>query len=342
MDYIAIDGGATKTLAAVFDLEELRIRGVWASGPSNYRNIGIRQAAANIKSAIAGAIENSDVDREALSGAVISLASARDSARSDEAISELIHELGLKIPVEIYNDAEAGYYCRFVSSGGLILAPGTGMNSFMKLGDRLEKCSGWGWFMGDEGSAFYIGKRALQEMTRYSDGRLDAESELFRELPRFFGVRNARDVMGEVYTDRIDVRKIASIATVVSRLADEGDRICVDLLRDAAEQVAGCAIALLKSAPHGVDITVSGYGGVFRAGEVFSGRVRELIREKYVKVEFKDPVFGYHAVVGSIILRAINNRMDVTEADIDRLIFDLSEKVEALPANVLSEYLLIQ
>ena len=62
MTWIALDGGATKTVAAVFN-EQKEIEGLGIAGPSNYRNIGIPNTVKNIKKAVQGALEQSGKDR---------------------------------------------------------------------------------------------------------------------------------------------------------------------------------------------------------------------------------------------------------------------------------------
>ncbi len=53
---LSVDGGATKTVAIIFDEEKLKIEGVGLSGPSNLTSAGPVQAKNNIESAIKMAI----------------------------------------------------------------------------------------------------------------------------------------------------------------------------------------------------------------------------------------------------------------------------------------------
>ena len=53
---------------------------------------------------------------------------------------------------------------------------------FYRLAGMILLLSGWGWFIGDEGGGFYIGRKALQETAKLEDGRSAYNSDLNNKI----------------------------------------------------------------------------------------------------------------------------------------------------------------
>lgn len=337
MAYVSVDGGATKTLAACYD-ESGKILGVAANGPSNFRNIGTENAASNIKDAVLNSIERAGIARNEIEKITFALAGVKDSLKSTEIIESFIKKLELKLPYMLLNDGEAGYNCRFFREDGIIAAPGTGMIAYGKSGDRFERASGWGWLIGDEGGAFYIGRRSLQEAAKIADGRTSGESEFLSGVMGFFGVSQPRQLVNEVYTNPIDIRRIASIARLISELSSNGNTKALEILQEAAREAGQCVISLKRKFSD-VSLEVSGYGGVYRAGDIYWNRLKETVKASYPTTKFRDPLYGYHAVLGSIYLVLQDSGIgDFSTSKIER---DFNSKVEMLPAQEKTDYLFL-
>ena len=279
MAYVSVDGGATKTLAACYD-DDGKILGVAANGPSNFRNIGTDNAATNIRDAVLNSVERAGINKTEIDKITFALAGVKDSQKSTEIIDTFIQKLELKLPYTLLNDGEAGYNCRFFREDGIIAAPGTGMIAYGKSGSRFDRTSGWGWLIGDEGGAFYIGRRSLQEAAKIADGRTSGESQFLATLMKFFSVTEPRQLVNEVYSNPINIRRIASIARIVSELSASGDEKARDILQEAAAEAGKCVISLLKKFDN-ASLEVSGYGGVYRAGDIYWNKMKETVRNVF-------------------------------------------------------------
>lgn len=335
MAYVSVDGGATKTLAACYD-NEGQILGVAANGPSNFRNIGTDNAATNIREAVLASLDRSGVERNEVEKITFALAGVKDSRKSTEIIDAFIQKLELELPYTLLNDGEAGYNCRFFREDGIIAAPGTGMIAYGKSGNGFERASGWGWLIGDEGGAFYIGRRSLQEAAKIADGRTMGESEFLSRLMEFFGVTEPRQLVNEVYTNPLNIRKIASTARIISELASSGDEKAMELLHEAATEAGMCVISLKRIFSNNL-LEVSGYGGVYRAGALYWNKLKETVLDAYPDTKFRNPLYGYHAVLGSIYLVLEENRKG--EIDTKSIEGEFNRKIEELPAEEKANYL---
>ena len=72
------------------------------------------------------------------------------------------------------NDVEAGWAGSLACRPGINLVCGTGAIGYGKDPNGLgARSSGWGCFCGDEGSAFWLGKKAIELFAKQSDWRLE-------------------------------------------------------------------------------------------------------------------------------------------------------------------------
>lgn len=339
--FLAVDGGATKTLAAVYNSDH-EILGVGVSGPSNYRNIGEEPAIKNINSAIDKAIVSSSIDTDRISQSTFAIAGVKDSDKSTGIVDRMVSEVKVNKMPSLFNDAEAGFFSRFLNGDGIVIAAGTGMIAYGRYHGVMSRTSGWGWFIGDEGGAFYIGRRAISHFARMSDHRIEFDQQFHETISEFYGLTKDRDLVNSVYGDRIDIRKIASIAVLVSRMADRGNTGCMEIISNAAKEAAISARGLLGSYNRDEKQNVSGYGGVFRSGNLYWETLKTEILRSYGNVNFKKPVYGYHAVIGSILMNLQNQGYTISINDIKALVSRIDDLITQIPARDQREFLFIQ
>ncbi len=339
MIFVSVDGGATKTLAACYSDDGL-IQGVGVAGSSNFRNVGIEITKENLTLAINRCLNRAGVAADEITQYSFALAGAKDSRKSTEIVEKLIFEMNMSKNVTILNDGEAGFNCRFPGKDGIVVAPGTGMIAYARRGDRFERTNGWGWFIADEGGAFYTAKEAIQESAKFFDGRKETESKLPYALLEYFNVKEPRHLENEIYTNPIDIRRIAAFTKIISNYANKEDPLAIFLLKESAKESANSIIALKKIVFPDVDPEYSGYGGVFRAGEIYWDTMKEQVESEYPNMILKKPLFGYHAVIGSIylILKSIGK---LDEFNIEIEVENLEREISKISKEEKEKYLLL-
>lgn len=338
MVFVSVDGGATKTIGVCYDSTG-HILGVCARGPSNFRNIGVEPAKKNIIECVKTAVERSGYGLNEVERMSFALAGVKDSAISTQIVDALVRELGFGKPYTLLNDGEAGFNCRFFGRDGVVVAAGTGMIAYIRFNGKMEKSSGWGWLIGDEGGGFYIGRRALQEAAKIADGRSDGSDEFLTVVKSFFGVSEPRRLVDEVYTSPINIRRIGLLAREVARLAARGEPTARRLIQEAASEAALNVVALKKS-HHAGGLPVSGFGGVFRAGPLYWDTLKQNVCMAYPNTQFIDPLYGYHAVLGSVYM--ILGEYGLKEFSEASLLQEFNRMVETLPREEKQEYLLLE
>jgi hypothetical protein len=106
-----------------------------------------------------------------------------------------------------------------------VLIAGTGSICFGVANDgHAMRVGGWGGELGDEGSGFWIGLRALQSACRMADGRL-ARTDLIRKVLAKLGVANPEDLIPwSSSKSRAEFKTaVAALYPVVAAQAAEGD-----------------------------------------------------------------------------------------------------------------------
>lgn len=273
---LAVDGGATKTVAVVYKDE---ILGVGISSSGNYTEVGEEQAKKNIMEAISEALNNSSVTLKEIEKAIFALAGIGDSKKFTE-IGERIAKDIFKDSIVI-NDGVSALRATNLFNDGAVFAPGTGSVAFYQKNGEIVRVGGWGWFFGDEGSASWISKNAITYAIRSID-KIEKESKIPEEVEKFFG-GEFREVVTRLSKEQ-NKRLIASFAVNIDKLS-KNDELAFKVMKNAAEYI-DLMVNRLKKDVNNVYLL----GGVMR-----SSTIRNLMNNK---VRY---FYGYHSVIGGII-----------------------------------------
>ncbi|MEV6492800.1 BadF/BadG/BcrA/BcrD ATPase family protein, partial [Actinoplanes sp. NPDC051633] len=167
---VGVDAGATSTRCAVATLDG-RIVGRGVAGGANQNSSGVSLAAslgAALEAALSS-VEGRDVRLGVLGGAG-SAGAGREGFRA--AATAAWRRAGLPGAPVTVTDLEVGYAAGTASPDGVLLLAGTGALAARFTGGVLaRRVDGYGWLAGDEGSAVWIGIRALRAALAALDGR---------------------------------------------------------------------------------------------------------------------------------------------------------------------------
>jgi len=289
---LGVDGGATKTEAAVATLAG-EIVGVGLGGGSNPsvvpRSVVEESIARSVSEALAAA---------GLSwGAEVALlgVAGTESELGRAVLSEVAEKLGLAERVRVVSDALIALAAATRLRPGVILVAGTGSICMGTDGKgRFERSGGWGYLLGDEGSGYWIGLRALVSVMRVFDGRSGPTSLTSMILGRL-GLRDPRELVDLAYGRGVSVPEVASLSELVSRAAAEGDAEAVRILRDAGRALSEIAVAVIEKLGLRRAVPVYCVGSVFDSEvvvEALRGELRRRARGARVRRPLLRPVVG--------------------------------------------------
>jgi N-acetylglucosamine kinase len=163
-----------------------------------------------------------------------------------------------------------------------------------------RRSSGWGNVLGDEGSAYYIGRRALAAACRAYDGR-GPETALVNGLMEHLALDQFTDIVKKIYDEGQSPQEIASLAPLVSRLAEDADEVATAILEDAAEELALAVNTVIKGLDmQDEEFQVAASGSVFRAGKVMMLPFEKCVKSKAPRAEIVSPRF--EPAMGAVFL----------------------------------------
>ena len=168
------------------------------------------------------------------------------------------------------NDGQSARAAALDLHDGIVLVAGTGSIGIGVRGAREERCGGWGYQVGDEGSGWWIGRRLLASFSRESDGRAP-RSAVHDVVMRELGLSKEYDIVG--YAREVlagDRTKTASLARLAAEAARLGDPEALGIYHDAASELAQLARVLVDRmfADVSEPVRTTYVGGVFRVGDV--------------------------------------------------------------------------
>lgn len=219
INVIAIDGGGTKTEAVLCSSDGRVLKRLIYPG-SNSATIGIG-AAVEIHSKIIDACYEAVPDIKC-----IFIGCAGDQT------AQIRAELVKKYPkVELFVESDA-VNALFSAEGELALICGTGSVIVKKVGNDFKLTGGWGYKMGDSGSAYNFGKAALRAALAYEDG-LKSSKLIYNMILQAVRCDKLR---GEYCVG--SVSEIAALAPVLFAAVKEGDGDALKIVENEMQELA--------------------------------------------------------------------------------------------------------
>lgn len=138
---------------------------------------------------------------------------------------------------EIVHDAPVAHAAAFGTGGGILVIAGTGSVAYGRndAGETL-RVGGWGYLFGDEGSAFWIGKRCIERAMQDEDAGFG--SFLRADVLAHFAQSSLRDVQHASHTGAISRSEIAAFARRALELARSENPDAFAIAEQAADALA--------------------------------------------------------------------------------------------------------
>jgi glucosamine kinase len=287
---LGIDGGGTKTLAAVLDVERGELH-LGRGGASNPDAAGGLEAAGRVLFEAADeALEGADIGGEKLDGAVLAVAGTDTDAVT-------AHMGGQRRSREwiVVGDVVGAWAAATEARPGVAAIAGTGSNVFGVGPDGPWRAGGWGHVLGDEGSGYWLGLQSIKAALRDRE-RSGPETPLSEAAVEFFGASSVDELVATVYSKRPDKSEIAKLATETARFAQQGDVVACELYERGAAELAQQIAAVIRQTGLRGAFPVGLIGGAWKAGAVFvdplTRAIHKLAPQARVAVAKMEPVGG--------------------------------------------------
>jgi N-acetylglucosamine kinase-like BadF-type ATPase len=176
------------------------------------------------------------------------------------ALLESLRDHGTRC-VYLAHDSVTSYLGALGDRTGCVVAAGTGVVTLAAGATTAARVDGWGWILGDAGSGFWIGRRAIDMALRAYDGRGPATA-LLDLVGADFG--DPALAYLTLQADPHRVARTAAYARCVDELAPT-DAVAARVLRDAASELVTSVTTGLGRVDGRTDDPVCVLGNVFRS-----------------------------------------------------------------------------
>lgn len=276
--YLGIECGGTRTVALAVDTSGQLVKRL-EGGPANWRllgNVGLQKH-----------LNRFAKEFPAPAAVAIGMAGVRgDDDR--EQVRTLAERVWQNVPIHTCHDLETALW----AAGGspekmprVIALSGTGSCCYGRSPNGTTvKIGGWGHILGDKGSGYEIGLRALKAVVFYLDRDGDW-TELGQRILRATQLNDPEQLIAWVQSATKD--QVAALALEVFVSARSRDNIARDILEGAAHVLAKDAVACARRlATNGDPVEFVFAGGVLQKQPVFATRVRRAIKERWPEAKF--------------------------------------------------------
>jgi glucosamine kinase len=189
--------------------------------------------------------------------------------------------------VQLAHDSIGGYLSAVGTDFGAVAAVGTGVVTLGVGPAGFARVDGWGNIIGDAGSGYWIGRRALESAMRAHDGR-GAETKLYGVMAEHFP--SIEDAYLELQRDPEKIFRVASFAKPTIELADE-DPVASDIVdRAVNELVVSISAALTRAGFTRGDSPVISWTGSVATNPSVSSRLEIALISAWPAATFVPPL----------------------------------------------------
>jgi N-acetylglucosamine kinase-like BadF-type ATPase len=164
--------------------------------------------------------------------------SAESAARLAKAVSDRAG-----CPVYITGDGETAWLGAFGGAPGIVVFAGTGSGATGCDGQRWARSGGHGFLLGDEGSAYWIGRSAVSAALRWEDG-MGGSAAIRQAVIEAAGCQLA-ELVSRIHAHPAERSALTRFAPVLTALAAD-DSAALSIAHQAAQHLADLAEALRR------------------------------------------------------------------------------------------------
>jgi glucosamine kinase len=269
---IGVDGGGTHARAVILDERGREV--ARAEAPGAVVSMKSPEAAA---AAVSEAVRSAAVaGRVALpAGALWAGLAGAGHEVSRLGVERALTAAGLARRVHVGTDVEAAFHAAFGNGPGILLIAGTGSIAWARgQTGGIRRVGGWGQQLGDEGSGYALGLRALRAVARAEDGRTPPTA-LRGGVLGALRLESPEELVPWIAT--ATKSDVAALVPVVMRAAAAGDATAGALVTGAVRELVTHVEAIVaRAGPWDERPGVMLSGGLLGPG----GSLRERLAER--------------------------------------------------------------
>jgi len=257
---LGFDGGGTKTDCVLLDARGTVV-GEGHGGPANPLRAGYDGAFSSLRGAAAAAIAAAKINPAEIARVCAGLAGAGRRSVVDRILEFLAQQFPAAV-THVAADYEIALEAAAGCGPGVVLIAGTGSVAYGRnAAGETARAGGYGPWIGDEGSAFEVGRRAVSAVARSRDA--DAPVTVMAEMiAAALNCPDWDDLMLQVMNHPDDV--FPKLFSVVEAAANSGDSAAKEILFGSAIGLGNLAMIVIRRlGMKGQQFPLVKCGGVF-------------------------------------------------------------------------------
>ena len=292
--YIGIDGGGTKTFIRVINENEETIDTHVTTG-SNISSMGYKATEEVIEKGVNRILNRNQLLIKNCKGLCMGAAGV-DREKEKKEVESIFRKIGFKA-VQVMNDTRIVLRTVTNENKGIVVIAGTGSIVLGIKNDKTVRAGGWGYKLGDEGSAYWIGMLGIKAVLDAYD-QVSIPTEWTKEILSDWELESVEDFIELFYKKTISKNMIAEVSKIVDTLALKGDTVAKEILYTSSHALGKQVIAVYKrifdSERRKIPVILNG-SVVLNSSIFFKSFVNYLENER-IDIEIqpikRDPSFG--------------------------------------------------
>lgn len=260
---IGVDGGATKTDVVLFDDSGNTLATLRGSGTS--LTVYEEQAPVRIFKLIQQICKKAGISHLEVDAIGLGIAGSSNEHGRDLVFRELEAEQMTR-SILIASDAEAAYEVGCPTGPGFLVSVGTGIICMSRTVEgKILRTAGKGHDDGDEGSAYWIGKKVLIDLSLGDSHVYHPEDmiEVRKTIEKSEDSADFDSAVEKIMTSPDSVAEIAALAVPICALSEAGNEYALAVIQEGTQAVADYIIDLVHLAEFkGQSILLAGNGGL--------------------------------------------------------------------------------
>ena len=239
---LGFDGGGTKTDCVILDAQGAVVS-QGHGGPSNPMRSGFDEAFRSISEAAVQALKAAELQTSDIASVCAGLAGAGQRNVVRRTMVFLAREFPHSVAY-VATDHEIALEAAVGSGPGVVLIAGTGSAAYGRnAAGETARAGGYGPWVGDEGSAFDIGRRGVAAVARMRD--LNSPMTLLAEtIPAALNCPDWDDLMQQIMKNPDDV--FPKLFATVAGAASAEDAAAKEILFTAAIGLGNLALSVVR------------------------------------------------------------------------------------------------
>jgi N-acetylglucosamine kinase-like BadF-type ATPase len=299
---LAVDGGQTSTKSLLATANG-RVLSAGLGGPSDHFHIvgGVEKNRAAIHGAIRSALAAAGVDSSEITAITLGLTGLPPEGEARNVVYEIIREVVRPEHVTLVADYVTNLTGASGGKSGVVLIAGGGAIGYGVTSEgRTAIAGGYGYLLGDEGSAFKIGVAAIRAAT-FADDLRGPDTALNKLVCEYFEIDSIRKVTQIVYKAGFSRDRISLLTPIVAQAASEGDAEATKIIADSGHSLGLVGLGIIRQLfSPGDHVEVFRTGGVFNIGKLVIDQLNDTLYEGWPGAISRAPRF--QPAVGGLIL----------------------------------------